>query len=54
MIKKYVLAEIAQLDIEEIFDFTVSEFGISKAIEYHLNFIHLFEQLIEFYTTTSE
>ena len=48
MITKYVLAEIAQLDIEEIFDFTVSEFGIGKAIEYHLNFIHLFEQLIEF------
>ncbi len=48
MVTTYILSDIAQLDIEEIFDYAVAEFGIGRAIEYHLNFIYLFEQLVEF------
>ncbi len=43
----YELSSEADRDIEEIFDYTVAEHGLAKAVDYVDNFDPLFTRLIE-------
>ena len=43
-----MLSEDADLDLDNIFEYTFTEFGMDKAIEYHRGFINLFKQLTTF------
>ena len=45
-LKRYVLSEAADRDIEEIFDYTERIFGFDQAIQYVSEFNELFENLL--------
>lgn len=44
--KSYILSEIADKDLEEIFDYTFDEFGFSQAEKYLLEIEEIFQNLI--------
>ena len=44
--KIYILSEIADKDLEEIFDYTFDEFGFDQAEKYLLEFEEIFQNLI--------
>jgi|SRR5690606_2680061 len=44
----YILSLNAEIDVDDIFEYSNSEFGIDKAIEYHIGLINLFIQLTSF------
>jgi len=44
--KSYILSEIADKDLEEIFDFTFDEFGFNQAEKYLLEIEEIFQNLI--------
>ena len=44
----YVLSDKAEFDVDDIFEYSVSEFGMDVAIEYHFGLTALFVQLTEF------
>ena len=48
MARFYVLSDNADIDVDNIFEYTISEFGVDKAIEYHKGLINLFIQLTNF------
>lgn len=43
----YQLSTAADYDLEEIFDYTLGEFGLDQAIKYVSEFESLFEQLVK-------
>ena len=45
--KGYQLSTAADHDLEEIFDYTVEEFGLDQAIKYVSEFEPVFEQLVK-------
>lgn len=44
--KIYILSEIADKDLEDIFDYTVDEFGFDQAEKYLLEIEEIFQNLI--------
>ena len=44
--KIYILSEIADMDLEEIFDYTFDEFGFDQAEKYLLEIEEIFQNLI--------
>ena len=42
----YILSEIADKDLEDIFDYTFDEFGFDQAEKYLLEFEEIFQNLI--------
>ena len=44
--KIYILSEIADKDLEDIFDYTFDEFGFDQAEKYLLEFEEIFQNLI--------
>lgn len=46
-VKRYVLSQQADADIEEIFDHTRKEFGLDQAVKYLLEFEELFSMLVK-------
>lgn len=46
-VSSYVLSQFADEDLEEVFDYTMAEFGIKQAIKYVDEFEHKFSMLIE-------
>lgn len=46
--KNYKLSELADSDLEDIYDFCFQEFGFMQAEDYLEGFHHLFEQLTHF------
>jgi toxin ParE1/3/4 len=44
----YVLSDDADIDVDTIFEYSLDEFGIDKAIAYHEGLIKLFKQLTQF------
>lgn len=44
----YEISKEADIDVDKIFEFTVLEFGYLQAIQYHEEFMHLFNQLVDF------
>lgn len=45
--KGYKLSSAAEQDLEDIFDFTQSEFGLNQAVHYLLGFEELFKKLVD-------
>lgn len=45
-IKKYILSQEADFDLEDIFDYTKEEFGLDQAVHYLTEINILFEKLI--------
>lgn len=45
--KSYVLSKPAQVDLEEIFDYTVINFGFDQAIKYVSSFDDTFKNLLK-------
>ena len=46
-IKRYILSIPADQDLEDIFDYTLSAFGMKQAVSYLAGLEGLFEQLIQ-------
>jgi toxin ParE1/3/4 len=46
VIKRYLLSQEADRDLEEIFDYTESNFGLDQAVKYVSEFEVVFRQLI--------
>ncbi len=45
--KKAILSEAADADLEDIFDYTLKEFGLDQAVSYVSNFDDTFETISE-------